>query len=140
MSRAFVKEDHEPPRRTGRYELPPAGDAGFRMAAGPLLLEAARVSEIDDAEKATGLRWGDPAFSAEVRALLEGAIASGDDRLEMVATRYLRQWPLRDVACSGLREVGCSSTRGRRALVRRVHQPLGQTRARVGRLRSGRVT
>lgn len=90
MSRAFVNEDHEPPRRTGQYALPPASDAGFAMAAATLLLEAARVSEIDDAEKATGLRWGDPAFSAEVRVLLERAVAAGDDRLETVALRYLR--------------------------------------------------
>ncbi|HRN51932.1 MAG TPA: hypothetical protein PK788_00385 [Gemmatimonadaceae bacterium] len=90
MSRAFVKEDHEPPRRTGQYELPPVTDPGFRRAAATLLLEAARVSEIDDAEKATGLRWGDPTFSAEVRTLLDEAVARGDDRLETVARRYLR--------------------------------------------------
>ncbi len=90
MSRAFVNEDHEPPRKTGRYVLPDRSDPGFATAAARLLLEAARVSEIDDAEKATGLRWGDPAFSAEVERHREAAIAAGDDRLEIVATRYLR--------------------------------------------------
>lgn len=90
MSRAFVKEDHEPPRRTGRYELPDPADPGFRAAAARLLLEAARVSEVDDAEKATGLRWGDPAFVGEVAAILVRAEASGDDRLATVAQRYLR--------------------------------------------------
>ena len=90
MSRAFVKEDHEPPRRTGRYELPARDAAEFAAAAARVLLEAARVSEIDDAEKATGLRWGDPAFIPEVEAILARAEADGDDRLETVARRYLR--------------------------------------------------
>jgi hypothetical protein len=91
MSRAFVNEDHEPPRRTGRYELPDRGAPGFADAAARILLEAARVSEIDDAEKATGLRWGDAAFASEVARLREQAIAVGDDRLETVAARYLRE-------------------------------------------------
>lgn len=91
MSRAFVNEDHEPPRRTGSYELPDRGAPGFASAAARILLEAARVSEIDDAEKSTGLRWGDPAFAAEVERMRDQAIAAGDDRLETVATRYLRE-------------------------------------------------
>ena len=91
MSRAFVNEDHEPPRRTGDYRLPDPAAPGFAAAAARLLLEAARVSEIDDAEKATGLRWGDPAFAAEVGRIRDAAIESGDDRLETVATRYLRE-------------------------------------------------
>lgn len=90
MSRAFVKEDHEPPRRTGRYELPERNAADFAPRAARMLLEAARVSEVADCEAATGLRWGDPALVTEVRHLLAEAVAAGDDRLETVAERYLR--------------------------------------------------
>lgn len=91
MSRAFVNEDHEPPRRTGRYELPDRADPGFAAAAAALLLEAARVSEIDDAEKATGLRWGDPSLVAEVERIRGRAETTGDERLAVVAGRYLRE-------------------------------------------------
>ncbi len=90
MSRAFVNEDHEPPRQTGRYELPDRNAPDFAAAAARMLLEAARVSEIDDCERATGLRWADPALAGEVRRILDAAVAAGDDRLEIVAERYLR--------------------------------------------------
>lgn len=90
MSRAFVNEDAEPPRKVGSYELPDASDPGFEAAAARVLLEAARVSEVSDAEAATGLRWGDPRLKAEVERILEAAVSAGDDRLEQVAARYLR--------------------------------------------------
>lgn len=90
MSRAFVNEDHEPPRRTGDYQLPDRAAPDFAAAAARVLLEAARVSEIADCEAATGLRWGDPAFAAEVEAIRDEAEAADDDRLETVALRYLR--------------------------------------------------
>jgi hypothetical protein len=90
MSRAFVKEDHEPPRRTGRYELPDADAPDFAARVARQLLEAARVSEISDFELATGITWGDPRFAAAVAAIREEAEQSGDDRLELVAARYLR--------------------------------------------------
>lgn len=91
MSRAFVNEDHEPPRRTGRYELPGADTPDFAARVARMMLEAARVSEISDFELATGLRWGDPRFAAEVAAIRDEAERSGDDRLELVAARYLRE-------------------------------------------------
>lgn len=90
MSRAFVNEDHEPPRRTGRYELPPEGAADYAARVARMMLEAARVSEISDFELATGIAWGDPRFAAEVEAVRDEAERSGDDRLELVAARYLR--------------------------------------------------
>lgn len=90
MSRAFVKEDHEPPRRTGAYALPERDAPDFKARSARLLLEAARVSEISDCEAATGLAFGDPAFVAEVEAIRQAAIDAGDDRLETVAERYLR--------------------------------------------------
>ncbi len=91
MSRAFVNEDAGPPRKVGSYELPDPDDPGFDEAAARVLLEAARVSEVADAEAATGLMWGDPRLVPHVRAALEAAIASGDDRLEQVASRYLKK-------------------------------------------------
>lgn len=90
MSRAFVNDDHEPPRKTGRYERPPDDAPDFAVRAARLLLEAARVSEIADCEAATGLRWADPQFAAAVEAIRAEAESSGDDRLETVAARYLR--------------------------------------------------
>lgn len=90
MSRAFVNEDHEPPRKTGRYELPAADAPDFAARAARLMLEAARVSEIADFEQATGLRWGDTRFAAVVAAIREEAERAGDERLEAVASRYLR--------------------------------------------------
>lgn len=90
MSRAFVNEDAGPPRKVGSYELPDPDDPGFDAAAARVLLEAARVSEVADAEQATGLQWGDPRLVAHVRLILEQAIEDGDDRLEQVASRYLR--------------------------------------------------
>jgi hypothetical protein len=90
MSRAFTKEDHEPPRKVGSYELPDRSDPGFNAAAAGLLLEAARVSEVSDAEAATGLRWGDPLLAAEVERIRGLAAHAGDERLVTVAERYLR--------------------------------------------------
>ena len=93
MSRAFVNEDHEPPRRTGQYELPPADAADFADRVARMMLEAARVSEVSDFELATGIRWGDARFADAVRAIAAEAERSGDDRLELVAERYLRAVP-----------------------------------------------
>lgn len=70
--------------------MPDRADPGYLSAAAALLLEAARVSEISDAEAATGLRWGDPALVAEVARIGTRAEASGDERLVTVAQRYLR--------------------------------------------------
>jgi hypothetical protein len=90
MSRAFVNEDHEPPRKTGRYELPDAAAPDFAARVARMMLEAARVSEIADFELATGISWADPRFVAEVTAIRDEAERAGDDRLELVASRYLR--------------------------------------------------
>lgn len=90
MSRAFVNEDHEPPRKTGRYELPDAAAPDYAQRVARMMLEAARISEISDFELATGIAWADPRFAAEVRAIQAEAETSGDDRLELVASRYLR--------------------------------------------------
>jgi hypothetical protein len=39
---------------------------------------------------ATGYYWGEPRLRAHVQQILARARASGDDRLEQLAERYLR--------------------------------------------------
>lgn len=90
MSRAFVKEDHEPPRKQLSIDLPPEDDPGYDEAVARALLEAARISEVAEAEVATGVKWGEPKLVPYVERMLEEATAAGDDRLEQVAERYLR--------------------------------------------------
>lgn len=89
MSRAFVNEDAGGgvPRRD--YHLPPSDDPAFDRAAARALLEGARVGETDSAEEATGYRWGEPRLHGYVRDILRDAVASGDERLEQVARRFL---------------------------------------------------
>ena len=91
MSRAFTKEDHELPKPRPNWALPPRDDPSFDDAAAGALLEAARVSEVLDAEEATGYKWGDARLRPFVERRLEQARAAGDDRLEQVAERFLRQ-------------------------------------------------
>ena len=90
MSRAFVNEDagSGAPRRG--YGLPDRDDPGFDAAAARALLEAARAGETASAEDATGYYWGEPRLREHVRAILADARASGDERLEQLAERFLR--------------------------------------------------
>lgn len=90
MSRAFVDDDRDDggPRRD--YHLPPADDPGYDLACARVLLEAARAGETAAAERATGYYWGEPRLHGHVRVILEEAVASGDDRLEQLARRFLR--------------------------------------------------
>jgi hypothetical protein len=90
MSRAFVNEDAGDalPRRD--YALPPRDDPGFDAAAADALLEAARIGETASAEEATGYYWGEPRLHEHVRRRLLEARASGDERLEQLASRFLR--------------------------------------------------
>ena len=90
MSRAFVNEDagSSAPRRG--YGLPDRDDPGYDAAAAAALLEGARAGETESAEQATGYYWGEPKLHAHVRKILARAIKSGDDRLEQLATRFLR--------------------------------------------------
>jgi hypothetical protein len=91
VSRAFVKEDGPdvPPMRA--FGLPARDDAGFAAAAARALLTGANLGDTASAEAATGYFWGDQALVGEVRALLAEAEASGDDRLDQLARRYLRK-------------------------------------------------
>src|SRR5665213_466100 len=60
MSRAFTKEDHEAPKPRRNWALPARDDPSFDEAAAAALLEGARVSEVLEAEEATGYAWGEP--------------------------------------------------------------------------------
>jgi hypothetical protein len=88
MSRAFVNEDSgEPPRH---YPLPPRDDAGFPFAAARALLDGANAGDSIGAEEATGYRWGDPRLIDQIRQLRAEAIDRRDDRMEVLAGRFLR--------------------------------------------------
>ena len=76
------------PRRN--YGLPDRDDPDYDRVAARALLEAARVSETQLAERATGYYWGEPKLKPYVQEMLAEAIKNGDDRLEQVATRFLR--------------------------------------------------
>ena len=90
MSRAFVNEDagSAGPRRD--YHLPERDDPSYDAAAASALLEAARAGETASAEDATGYRWGEPRLARHVKRIQKEAEASGDDRLEQLARRFLR--------------------------------------------------
>jgi hypothetical protein len=91
MSRAFTKEDHETPKPRRNWALPPRDDPSYDEAAAAALLEGARISEVLEAEEATGYTWGESRLRVFVERALERARADGDDRLEQVAERFLRQ-------------------------------------------------
>ena len=90
MSRAFLRDDAEGEMPRRNYGLPPRDDPDYDRVAARALLEAARVSETQLAERATGYYWGEPRLRPFVEEILEEAIAANDDRLEQVATRFLR--------------------------------------------------
>lgn len=90
MSRAFLRDDAEGEMPRRNYGLPDRDDPDFDRVAARALLEAARVSETQLAERATGYYWGEPRLKPYVQEMLAEAIKQGDDRLEQVATRFLR--------------------------------------------------
>jgi hypothetical protein len=90
MSRAFLRDDAEGEMPRRDYNLPARDDPEFDRAAARALLEAARVSETQLAERATGYLWGEPRLRPYVEAMLVDAEQAGDERLETVARRYLR--------------------------------------------------
>jgi hypothetical protein len=91
MSRAFIKEDAGGPEP--RYHLPPRDDPGYDAAAAWALLEGANLGDSLSAEEATGYRWGEARLRAHVERLLAEASASGNERLEQLAQRFLRARP-----------------------------------------------
>jgi hypothetical protein len=91
MSRAFVDDDRDDAGRPRReFDLPPRDDPGFDAAAARALLEAARDGVTGDAEQATGYYWGESILRPHVEAIRQRATADGDERLEQLATRFLK--------------------------------------------------
>ena len=91
MSRAFVDDDRDDAGRPRReFDLPPRDDPGFDAAAARALLEAAREGVTGDAEQATGYYWGDTALKTHVESIRAQAAKDGDERLEQLATRFLK--------------------------------------------------
>ena len=90
MSRAFLRDDAEGEMPRRNYALPARDDPEYDRAAARALLEAARVSETQLAERATGYYWGEPRLRPHVEAALAEAEQVGDERLEQVARRFLR--------------------------------------------------
>lgn len=94
MSRAFVNEDRGDDVPRVRFALPPFRDPSFPRAAAFALIEGACEGLTQEAEEATGYRWGDPALAGHVRRLLEQEESQPAEqqnrRLITVARRYLR--------------------------------------------------
>ena len=94
MSRAFVKEDDGDVRPHRSFGLPPRTDRAYPAAAALALLEAARDGYTEDAEAATGYKWGEPHLHPHVRKLIEKEEArpeaEQDRRFIQVARRFLR--------------------------------------------------
>ena len=91
MSRAFINEDSSGGEPAPRYALPPRDDPGYPAAAARALLAGAHVGDSASAETATGYVFGDPDLVDDVRSILAEARASGDERLEQLAERFLRR-------------------------------------------------
>jgi hypothetical protein len=89
MSMAFLRDDAEGEMPRRHYDLPARDDPGYDGAAARALLEAARVSETQLAERATGYYWGEPRLRPHVAEVLAEAERAGDDRLEQLARRFL---------------------------------------------------
>ena len=90
MSRAFLRDDAEGEMPFRDYGLPPRDDPEFDRIAARALLEAARVGETQLAERATGYYWGEPRLKPYVETRLAEAERTNDDRLEVLARRFLR--------------------------------------------------
>lgn len=89
MSMAFLRDDSEGEMPRRNYGLPERDDPEYDRVAARALLEAARVSETQLAERATGYYWGEPALQPYVREILAEAEKAGDDRLEQLARRFI---------------------------------------------------
>lgn len=93
MSRAFVREDDADHTPKVHFGLPPRGHPSYDAAAALALLEGARDGVTDQAEEATGYRWGDTQLHPHVRRLLEQELSQPEDlqnrRFIQVARRFL---------------------------------------------------
>jgi hypothetical protein len=89
MSRAFVNEDAEGPRPI--YNLPDRDDPGYDEAAAWALLEGAHVGDSHSAQIATGYAWGEPRLRPHVQQILADAREQGNERLQVLAERFLKE-------------------------------------------------
>ncbi|HZE76843.1 MAG TPA: hypothetical protein VE091_16145 [Gemmatimonadales bacterium] len=89
MSRAFINEDAA--GDAPRYPLPPRDDPAYDAAAARALLRGADQGDSASAEAATGYVFGEPKLRPHVEQVLIEARASGDERLEQLAERFLRR-------------------------------------------------
>jgi len=90
MSRAFVKEDFDPPPAI-RYDLPNPRSEHFDEAAALALIQGANIGETKNAEMATGYKWGDPRLYRHIGHLLTKAQKDGDDRTVQLTKRFLKK-------------------------------------------------
>ena len=90
MSMAFLRDDAEGEMPRRNYGLPARDDPDYDRVAARALLEAARVSETQLAERVTGYYWGEPRLRPYVEEVLAEAERARDDRLEQLARRFLR--------------------------------------------------
>jgi hypothetical protein len=88
MSRAFVNEDAggEP---DPTFSLPEPDSPYFDEAAAWALIQGADQGDSVSAELATGYRWGEERLIPQVQAILEEALARGQDRVAQLARRFL---------------------------------------------------
>jgi hypothetical protein len=92
MSRAFVNDDAAGEAQPEhRYPLPPRDDPAFPLAAARALLDGANVGDSIGAEAATGYIFGSPELVPQVELILADARERGDERLEVLAERFLRR-------------------------------------------------
>ncbi|HEX6139978.1 MAG TPA: hypothetical protein VF013_05865 [Candidatus Limnocylindria bacterium] len=92
MSRAFVNDDAAGEAQPEhRYPLPPRDDPAFPLAAARALLDGANVGDSIGAEAATGYIFGTPELVPQVELILADARERGDERLEVLAERFLRR-------------------------------------------------
>ena len=88
MSRAFVREDREDPPLD--YSLPDPGAEYFDEACAWALITGADEGDSRSAEIATGCRWGEPRLVPHIQAILAGAEARDQTRVEQLCGRFLR--------------------------------------------------
>ena len=94
MSRAFVKEDDGDVKPRRSFGLPPRRDRSYDAAAALAMLEAARDGYTEDAEEATGYKWGEQHLHPHVQKLLDKELGrpeeEQDRRFIQMARRFLR--------------------------------------------------
>jgi hypothetical protein len=92
MSRAFVREDRDDDVPRHHFGLPPAHDRSYDAAAALVLIEAARDGVLQEAEQATGYRWGDPYLRRHVQRHLDRELGLAEDERDSRFVQLARRW------------------------------------------------